>query len=354
MPSDALTITVLLASPGDVNRERAAVRRAADEVNANTGEAEGFHLVVKGWETHSRPAAGRAQGNINHQIGPTDIFLGIMWARLGTPTGRAPSGTVEEYERARQRHKRSRARRKPSVMFYFKTKSPRSLRDLDLDQLAAVRAFKARVMKDNLAAEFETAPELERLVRRHLTAEAREIARSARGGQTAPSKRPSPPAPASPSPKAPSTPKRKPRKARKPTPRQFANAGFRSVRTRFERQAKAMTRTQSHTDVVVRRESDTSFLVTLSVHGRLYRRSRILVGTVDGRPSIEYHRGDTFQGYSSGPRFSYERRYQVTDRDGARGFELIDQALWTTPDRPLDQSAEVADDFWKRLTSGVM
>ena len=75
MPKDSLQITILLASPGDVPKERKAVREAAEEINIVTGEDEGFHLVVKGWETHTRPAAGRAQGNINTQIGPTDIFL---------------------------------------------------------------------------------------------------------------------------------------------------------------------------------------------------------------------------------------------------------------------------------------
>ncbi len=142
MPKDSLQITVLLASPGDVERERAAVRRAAEEVNRTSGEGQGFHLVVKGWETHTRPAAGRAQGNVNEQIGPTDIFLGIMWHRLGSPTGEAPSGTVEEYERARQRNVRSRAKRKPSVMFYFRSTLPRKSSAFDPDQYKAVQAFK--------------------------------------------------------------------------------------------------------------------------------------------------------------------------------------------------------------------
>jgi hypothetical protein len=30
-----------------------------------------------------------------------DILMGVFWTRLGTPTGKAPSGTVEEIEHFR-------------------------------------------------------------------------------------------------------------------------------------------------------------------------------------------------------------------------------------------------------------
>ena len=358
MPADTLTITVLLASPGDVTRERGAVRRAVEEVNHNTGEAEGFHLVVKGWETHTRPAAGRPQGVINRQIGRTDIFLGIMWARLGTPTGKADSGTVEEYESARQRHKRSQAARKPSVMFYFKTKSPTKLRDLDLDQLAKVRAFRDKVMKDNLAAEFETAPELERLVRRHLTAEAREIAKAERARKrsrkrTSPSKKASAPTPPKPSAtKTRSAPKKK--RASKPkTPKAFAEAGFRSVRSRFERRAKAFSKDRPHIQVAVQREGDGAFAVAVTVYDDVRARARIAVGGDQGRPSLDYERGDSFPFYGALPTYRNELRVHVAEREGTLGFEPTARQSWTRPDA-LDQSEDVFEAFWERLTFGVV
>ena len=358
MPTDVVQITVLLASPGDVDRERGAVRRAADEVNLNTGEAEGFRLLVKGWETHSRPSAGRAQANINAQIGPTDIFLGIMWARLGTPTGKAASGTVEEYELARQRYKRSRAKRKPSVMFYFKTKSPTQLRDLDPDQLAAVRDFRDKVFKDNLAAEFGTAPTLERLVRQHLTAEARAIVQSLPNARTS-KKKASQPTDTGAGPttrrKAPPRATKTPRKKkRRPTPRQFAHTGFRSVRARFERSAKALAKQKPHAEVAIQRDGDAAFVAVVSWYGTVQTRARISADKDgDGRWSLIYQRGDVHSFYGSEPGYRTELRVHVSDHDGPRGFERTARHSWTVPDG-LDQSAEVAAAFWDRLTQGVL
>lgn len=177
MPKDVVEITVFLASPGDVKRERKAVRDAVEEVNRTTGEHDDFRLNVKGWETHTRPAAskkGRAQDAIFEQIGPYDIFLGIMWTRVGTPTGKAASGTIEEYELARQQWSRRR-KYKPSVMFYFRSKVATEIDRLDPEQLKQVQLFKQRVFKDGLAREYGTVKSFEGMMREHLTLEARAV-----------------------------------------------------------------------------------------------------------------------------------------------------------------------------------
>jgi hypothetical protein len=50
------------------------------------------------WEISATPAAGdRPQAIINRQVvDQADILVGAFWTRLGTPAGRALSGTVEE------------------------------------------------------------------------------------------------------------------------------------------------------------------------------------------------------------------------------------------------------------------
>lgn len=177
MPKDVVEITVFLASPSDVGSERAAVRNAVEEVNRTSGEHESFRLNVKGWETHTRPAAtkkGRAQDAIFEQIGPYDIFLGIMWTRVGTPTGKAASGTIEEYEHARQQWSRRR-KYKPSVMFYFRSRVATEINRLDPEQLKQVKLFKQRVFKDGLAREYGTVKAFEGMMRQHLTLEARAV-----------------------------------------------------------------------------------------------------------------------------------------------------------------------------------
>ena len=346
MPDPSLTITVLLASPGDIRAERKAVREAVEEINRVHGEDAGYQLVVKGWETHSRPAAGRAQGVINRQIGATDIFLGIMWHRVGTATGKARSGTIEEYERARQRHKRSKAKLKPSVMFYFRSTLPRSGVGFDPDQYKEVLAFKKRVFKDNLAREYAGPKEFARLVREHLTVEARAIARS-----TSSSGRK---ARAVPTPSKSTTPRSAPKKRkRRPTPRQFAHSAFRSVRARFERQAKAASRVRPSIGVSIQREGDSAFTATVTSYDAVRARARVAVANDDGRWALLYQRGESHSFYGANPGYRTELRVHVADRDGTRGFEQTARQSWQVAEG-LDQSPEVAQAFWERLTHGII
>ena len=367
MPKDSLQITVLLASPGDIRAERKAVREAAEEINRVYGEDEGFHLVIKGWDTHTRPAAGRAQGNINRQIGPMDIFLGIMWHRLGTPTGKAASGTVEEYERARLRHMRSRAKRKPSVMFYFRSTLPRKSAGFDPDQYKGVLAFKKKVFRNDLAREYETPKEFARLVREHLTLEARAIARAFRGGRKGRTTAAPAPTPAKTRRPAPSKPKPTPTKRRRkpplPVPRvpktitdadrqAFTEKAFRSVRTRFERTAKAFNDEHPHARIRIQRDGTSAFTATATVEGekRSLCRIRIVPKEWYTAPHLEYQRGE-LPGtgfYASGtPSFWTEEKISVEDVEGQLGFES--GYLWTDADE-LRQSTDLAKVFWERFT----
>lgn len=118
MPKTEKVLSIFLASPGDVSDERGRVDAFVDEWNNLWSEDLGVHLRLVKWETHAYPAVGAdGQDVINAQIGEEyDLFLGIMWKRFGTPTGRAASGTVEEFERALVRY---RASGSPQLMFYF-------------------------------------------------------------------------------------------------------------------------------------------------------------------------------------------------------------------------------------------
>ncbi|MFC1965740.1 DUF4062 domain-containing protein [Chloroflexota bacterium] len=96
------SIKVFLASPGDVIEERMAVRAIIEEENHNHFKPAGYNLEVVGWETHASPGKGQPhpQGRINPLIDDCALFIGILWARFGSPTGRSESGTQEEYEYA--------------------------------------------------------------------------------------------------------------------------------------------------------------------------------------------------------------------------------------------------------------
>jgi hypothetical protein len=71
------------------------------ELNTAWARDLGIRLELVRWETHAYPSFGDdPQAVINEQIPDDfDLFLGLMWYRFGTPTGRAGSGTLEEFNR---------------------------------------------------------------------------------------------------------------------------------------------------------------------------------------------------------------------------------------------------------------
>jgi hypothetical protein len=167
MPKTEQVLSIFLASPGDVCDERARVDAFVDEWNSLWSEDTGVHLRLLRWETHAYPAIGAdGQDVINTQLGEDyDVFLGIMWKRFGTPTGRASSGTVEEFERALKRRQMSG---QPELMFYFK-KANLDTGD-DATQLHAVQQFRSKIAKDGLLYwEFLSSEQFSQLVRVHLT-----------------------------------------------------------------------------------------------------------------------------------------------------------------------------------------
>jgi len=101
MPYQATAYNVMIASPGDVARERVIARDVTLEWNAINSVDRKIVLLPIGWDTHSAPSmSGTAQAVINSQVlEQCDLLIAIFWTRLGTPTGEFTSGTVEEIER---------------------------------------------------------------------------------------------------------------------------------------------------------------------------------------------------------------------------------------------------------------
>lgn len=100
MPFSAQVVRVLIASPGDTASARGVVRGVLEDWNGLNAEETGVMLLPVMWERDTTPEmSGRAQAAINRQIvDVADVVVGLFWTRLGTPTGEAKSGTVEEIE----------------------------------------------------------------------------------------------------------------------------------------------------------------------------------------------------------------------------------------------------------------
>jgi hypothetical protein len=156
----ATILNVLIASPSDVSAERDAVESAIHEWNANHHAQTGIMLHPVRWETHSYPALGdRPQGIINRQIVDSGhLLIGIFGNRLGTPTGEAQSGTIEEIERFRNNGR--------YVALYF-SNAPVP-RNADRNQLEALEKYQEQRQQDTLYSTFDTPDELRRLVTKHL------------------------------------------------------------------------------------------------------------------------------------------------------------------------------------------
>lgn len=164
-------LSVFVASPNDVDEERNRLEEVIRELNTTWSQDLGIRLELVRWETHAYPSFGEdAQAVINEQIpNDFDLFVGMMWYRFGTPTGRAGSGTVEEFQRAKKRFDTN-----PNdlqLMIYFKdAPAPIAPSKLNHEQLAEVAKFRSGLGDEGgLYWTFQTVDDFEKLIRLHLS-----------------------------------------------------------------------------------------------------------------------------------------------------------------------------------------
>lgn len=162
MPFQANVYRVLIASPSDVMEERALIPHILHEWNTQfSAYYKTVFLPVK-WETHTIPdMGGRPQGLINKQIvDDSDILIGVFWSKLGTDTGVAVSGTVEEIEEFLSDSKK--------VMLYFSNKDiPRNA--IDFEQLKKVDEFKTKCQSQGLYHSYDNLEQFKMALSSHLT-----------------------------------------------------------------------------------------------------------------------------------------------------------------------------------------
>lgn len=149
MSYKATTYKVMIASPSDVEQERKLIREIIHEWNAIHSEANGIVLMPVGWDTHAVPSmGGRPQEIINRQVlKGCDLLVAVFWTRIGSATGKAVSGTVEEIEEHIAQHK--------PAMIYF-SQQPVRPDSVDEQQYNAVKDFKAKCSKRGLIETYES------------------------------------------------------------------------------------------------------------------------------------------------------------------------------------------------------
>jgi hypothetical protein len=147
MAYHATVYHVMIASPSDVALERDFARQVLWEWNIHEAAIHHVVLLPVMWETHAAPDYGdRPQSFVNKQLlRDSDFLVAVFWTRLGTPTGVAESGTVEEIEEFARSGRR--------VMVYFGT-AQRS--DACPAELSRLTEFRSRVQKIAYISEFDT------------------------------------------------------------------------------------------------------------------------------------------------------------------------------------------------------
>lgn len=156
----ANVINIMIAGPSDVSSEVESVKTVIyewNELNAST-----YNMVLRPihWKTSSFPSllCDDGQTAINKQLVETsDVLICLFGQRLGSPTPRAKSGTVEEIELHRKSGK--------EVMVFFKETIDA---DCDEAQFTALREFKAYLREKGLLGAYKDAVNLKDEVRRVL------------------------------------------------------------------------------------------------------------------------------------------------------------------------------------------
>ena len=139
------------------------------DLNKTWSKSLKVRLDLIKWETDVYPGFGKnTQDVINKQINDDyDIFIAIFWSKIGTPTEKAASGTLEELDRALAKYRDSDS--SIDIMIYFKDEAiPPS--KMDLSQLKKIQEVKDELgEKGGLYWTFDSTDDFESLLRSHLS-----------------------------------------------------------------------------------------------------------------------------------------------------------------------------------------
>ncbi len=170
MPSTITKYKIFLASPNDLQDERASIDEVINELNLTFGKQHDIHLELLKWETHSAPAiaVNHPQEIITSDLGDDyDLFIGLIWKKFGTPTNNAESGTEEEFLNAYNRFVENP--NSLQILFYFNSK-PVSISDLNPEQLVKIQNFKSDIGKNKkvLYWDYQDTQQLNKFLRIHI------------------------------------------------------------------------------------------------------------------------------------------------------------------------------------------
>lgn len=174
MNQSAKVIRIFIASPGDLDGERSAVRSAIDEINRDHSDHWDVQFKPVGFEDIPG-GSGRAQSIINERLEKCDYLFGIVHNRLGKPSHptndpNAPTetGFIEEYNLACSCQANGIL---ANIYMFFKTVDEAQLADPgpELQKVLDFKETEFHERKTNFYKSFDSAAALEGHIRQTLT-----------------------------------------------------------------------------------------------------------------------------------------------------------------------------------------
>lgn len=169
---DGRIVRVMLGCPSDIEDEVAVFTGEICLWNQEHAEEYAVSLVPKHWSTHTHPRLDdRPQGVVNSQLTTrADVLVAVFWTRLGSDTGEAESGTVEEI---RAFHRSGRP-----VKLYFSdapVPAPKLADHEFVKEYERVKKFREEARKLGVHGSYTGVDDFKRQLRSHLLMEVRQL-----------------------------------------------------------------------------------------------------------------------------------------------------------------------------------
>lgn len=162
MPIDSKIFTLFIASPSDIKKEKATIRKLVNEWNNLQGRFKSVRIEVTDWNDAFPIYGERPQAIINEQIfDRSDFVVGLFWTKFGSPTGVADSGTEEEILRAIKSQKR--------LLLYF-SNAPTSPNNINPLEYEKVKAFKIKHQDSGLYKNYNSDTDFKKKFQNDLSA----------------------------------------------------------------------------------------------------------------------------------------------------------------------------------------
>lgn len=161
--------SIFIGSPSDVQEERDIIEEIIEEMNGYYEHLDVPKLKIISLKRDVRSKIGNFEGQtvIDKQIEDKyNVFIGILWKKFGTKTEKYDSGTEQEFKNAFDKYEQNP--QSMEIMFYFCTRPPKDLNELDGEQLALIQKFRKKLENKGLYKTYSSIDEFRDLIKSDL------------------------------------------------------------------------------------------------------------------------------------------------------------------------------------------